>query len=65
MLLRYQIPYVIYGGLSFFERKEVKDMIAYLRLIINHDDDLRLKELLMNQSVKLVMHFLISLKQLK
>ncbi|MBS1476990.1 MAG: UvrD-helicase domain-containing protein, partial [Acholeplasmatales bacterium] len=43
MLLRYQIPYVIYGGLSFFERKEVKDMIAYLRLIINHNDDFAFK----------------------
>ncbi len=39
MLVRYQIPYTIYGGLSFFERKEVKDMIAYMRLIINQDDD--------------------------
>lgn len=45
MLLRYQIPYVIYGGLSFFERKEVKDMIAYLRLIINHDDDFAFKRI--------------------
>lgn len=43
MLLRYQIPYVIYGGLSFFERKEVKDMIAYLRLIINYNDDFAFK----------------------
>ena len=39
IFLRYQIPYVIYGGLSFFERKEIKDMVAYLRLILNHDDD--------------------------
>lgn len=43
MLVRYQIPYTIYGGLSFFERKEVKDMIAYMRLIINQDDDFSFK----------------------
>ncbi len=33
------IPYVIYGGFRFFERAEIKDMIAYLRLVVNHDDD--------------------------
>jgi DNA helicase-2/ATP-dependent DNA helicase PcrA len=33
------IPYVIYGGFRFFERAEVKDMIAYLRIIVNPDDD--------------------------
>ncbi len=32
------IPYKIYGGLSYLRRKEIKDIIAYLRLIINHDD---------------------------
>lgn len=40
MLIKYQIPYQIYGGLSFFSRKEVKDMIAYLRLFINENDNL-------------------------
>ena len=29
------IPYRIYGGLSFYQRKEIKDVIAYLRLILN------------------------------
>ena len=34
------IPYKIYGGLSFYQRKEVKDVISYLRLIINpHDEE--------------------------
>lgn len=33
------IPYRIFGGLSFYERKEVKDIIAYFRLVINHNDD--------------------------
>ena len=34
------IPYKIYGGLSFYQRKEVKDVISYLRLIVNpHDEE--------------------------
>ena len=33
------IPYRIYGGLSFFQRKEVKDVIAYFRLVANPDDE--------------------------
>ena len=34
-----QIPFRIYGGLSFYERKEIKDLIAYFRLTVNHNDD--------------------------
>ncbi|MDH5484509.1 MAG: DNA helicase Rep [Gammaproteobacteria bacterium] len=34
-----QIPYVVSGGVSFFERTEVKDVMAYLRLLSNQDDD--------------------------
>ena len=33
------IPYIIYAGHSFYERKEVKDMLAYLRLVLNHSDN--------------------------
>ena len=33
------IPYIIYGGFRFFERAEIKDMIAYLRIVVNPDDD--------------------------
>ena len=33
------MPYVIYGGFRFFERAEIKDMVAYLRIIVNPDDD--------------------------
>jgi len=33
------MPYVIFGGFRFFERAEIKDMVAYLRIIVNPDDD--------------------------
>ena len=36
------IPYTMSGGTSFFERKEIKDIISYLRVIANHDDDINL-----------------------
>ena len=38
-LIDWQIPYRIYGGLKFFERAEIKDALAYLRLIANRNDD--------------------------
>ncbi|MDG6896966.1 DNA helicase II [Actinobacillus delphinicola] len=38
-LLKMKIPYRIYGGLRFFERQEIKDALAYLRLIANVQDD--------------------------
>jgi len=38
-LIRAQIPYQVYGGQRFFERAEVKDALAYLRLLLNKDDD--------------------------
>ena len=37
-LRRKNIPYRVYGGLSFYQRKEVKDLVAYLRLLINEND---------------------------
>ena len=41
-LLRNNIPYKIYGGPKFFDRSEVKDILAYLRLILNNKDDVAL-----------------------
>lgn len=38
-LIHRRIPYRIYGGLRFFERQEIKDALAYLRLTFNRDDD--------------------------
>lgn len=40
------IPYRIYGGLSFYQRKEIKDVIAYCRLISNHNDEEALKRII-------------------
>ena len=37
-----QIPYKLIGGQSFYERREVKDVLAYLALFLNHDDDVNL-----------------------
>ena len=39
------IPYKIYGGLSFYQRKEIKDILAYLRLVINSNDEESLKRI--------------------
>ncbi|MCC2606558.1 DNA helicase Rep [Planctobacterium marinum] len=38
-LMLNRIPYKISGGMSFFGRAEIKDIMAYLRLLVNHDDD--------------------------
>lgn len=38
-LIQAQLPYRIYGGLKFFERQEIKDALAYLRILNNRDDD--------------------------
>lgn len=37
-LRRKNIPYRVYGGLSFYQRKEIKDLVAYLRLLVNEND---------------------------
>ena len=47
-LMKYRIPYKIYGGLSFFSRAEIKDMIAYLRLLIFSDDNFSFKRVVNN-----------------
>lgn len=38
-LMQFGIPYRVYGGLRYFDRAEIKDALAYLRLLANHDDD--------------------------
>ena len=60
-LLQAQLPYRIYGGLRFFERQEIKDALAYMRLINNRDDDAAFERIINtptrgigNQSVALI-----------
>ncbi|NNF18363.1 MAG: UvrD-helicase domain-containing protein [Flavobacteriaceae bacterium] len=45
-LRKKDIPYRIYGGLSFYQRKEIKDVLSYLRLIINPKDEEALKRVI-------------------
>jgi len=40
------IPYMIYGGLRFYDRKEIKDLLSYLRVVVNPRDDVSLKRVL-------------------
>ena len=45
-LRRMNIPYTIYGGISFYQRKEIKDFVAYLRLLVNPRDEESLKRII-------------------
>jgi DNA helicase-2/ATP-dependent DNA helicase PcrA len=45
-LRRMNIPYTIFGGISFYQRKEIKDFIAYLRIIVNSRDEEALKRII-------------------
>lgn len=44
--MRFGIPYQIIGGLKFYERKEIKDILAYLRVILNSEDVISLKRII-------------------
>ena len=45
-LVKRNIPYKIYGGLSFYKRKEIKDLLAYFRLTVNHYDEESLRRVI-------------------
>jgi len=45
-LRKMNIPYRVYGGTSFYQRKEIKDMISYLRLVVNPNDEEALKRII-------------------
>lgn len=44
-LIKEHIPYVIYGGMSFYQRQEIKDVVSYLRLIVNPNDNFAFKRI--------------------
>lgn len=46
VFMKTKIPYRIFGGTKFYERKEIKDILAYLRLIANSDDDIGLRRVI-------------------
>lgn len=46
MLMRAGIPYRIYGGTRFYDRKEIRDVVAYLRLLVNPMDEVSLKRII-------------------
>ncbi len=52
-LRKYNIPYKVFGGLSFYQRKEIKDAIAYLRLILNNNDTEALRRIINYPSRKI------------
>ena len=43
---KYQIPYIIYGGLKFYQRREIKDVLAYFHLIVNTKDDISFERII-------------------
>ncbi len=46
MLMRSSIPYKVFGGQKFYDRKEVRDVIAYLRVVVNPSDDISLRRII-------------------
>ncbi|MDQ6752072.1 MAG: DNA helicase PcrA [Actinomycetota bacterium] len=46
ILMRVGLPYKVVGGTRFYERKEIKDALAYLRVLVNPDDDVNLRRIL-------------------
>ncbi len=45
-MIKAGIPYIIYGGISFYERKEIKDSLAYIRVVLDHSQDFYLKRII-------------------
>ncbi|MBQ8807954.1 MAG: ATP-binding domain-containing protein, partial [Clostridia bacterium] len=53
VFMRRAVPYRVLSGLRFYDRKEIRDMVAYLRLIKNPDDDISLKRIINTPSRKI------------
>ena len=62
-LLNSHVPYIIWGGTRFFERKEIKDCLAYLRLICDSDDDLAFERIVNVPARKLGKKYVENLKE--
>ena len=62
-LLSAHLEYTIWGGTRFFERKEIKDALSYLRLVSNQDDDLSFERIINVPSRKLGRKFLDSVRE--
>ena len=45
MCLRYDVPYLLVGSVRFYQRQEIKDLVSYLRLIANHNDDVSFRRI--------------------
>ena len=45
MCLRYDVPYHLVGSIKFYQRQEIKDLVSYLRLIANHNDDVSFRRI--------------------
>ena len=46
VFMRAALPYKVVGGVRFYERKEVKDLLAYLRVVVNHSDEVSLRRII-------------------
>ncbi len=64
-LNKFSLPYELYGGVSFFQRKEIKDICAYLRLIINHNDDYSFERIVNEPKRKIGPAMIEKLKEIK
>lgn len=61
-LMRHKLPYVVYGGIRFFERQEIKDVLAYLRMV-DSGDDLSFRRVINQPKRKLGKAFLAALNE--
>src|SRR2546430_13255081 len=64
-LRRARIPYVIVGGVRFYERREIRDTLAYLRLLVNPADDVDRKSTRLNSSHSQISYAVFCLKKKK
>jgi len=64
VFLHYGLPYILIGGTRFYERKEIKDILAFLRLVVNPEDEMSLKRV-KNLGKKRFLKFQNSLKDLR